>query len=356
MMSATPIPQTLALTVFGDLDISTIKTMPKGRLPIKTHLTKPGNESHVYETVRKELQNGNQAYFVYPMIERWDDNLAVIKELDYSIAGTSANYNSVEAVANWRVKKLFSDNMSITTIKYDANGNMTSEHTNWVAKATGSAAPGTPSANSPRCYYQFSSTTPGSVMTVYHIVDAAEAKALAKTPDEINGSPAAYTYFKEKQTFVMSQEVEGSETYVWKATDEWNNTWSLKWYNDDSQFLPGIDGDDFDLTTMSAGELLYKFIPVVFENMAPVVLNGSVKKVLADFLGASFSYVGQGGPEADEAVMALADSANSFFIQGATTIVFSILIPYSPTIYTAGSFERTIPRARETLFSSILML
>ncbi|MEE0878874.1 MAG: ATP-dependent DNA helicase RecG [Treponemataceae bacterium] len=74
MMSATPIPQTLALTVFGDLDISTIKTMPKGRLPIKTHLTKPGNESHVYESVRKELQNGNQAYFVYPMIENLSDD------------------------------------------------------------------------------------------------------------------------------------------------------------------------------------------------------------------------------------------------------------------------------------------
>jgi YD repeat-containing protein len=160
---------------------------------------------------------------VYPMIERWDDTLDLIKTYDNSIAGTGSN---VEAIANMRVKKLFSDDMSITTLKYDANGNMTSEHTNWLATATGSAAPGTPSANSPRCYYQFSSTTPGSVMTVYHIVDAAEAKALAKTPDEINGSPAAYTYFKEKQTFVMSQEVEGSETYVWKATDEWNNTWS----------------------------------------------------------------------------------------------------------------------------------
>ncbi len=251
---------------------------------------------------------------VYPMIERWDDNLAVIKELDNSIAGTSANYNSVEAVANWRVKKLFSDNMSITTIKYDANGNMTSEHTNWLATATGSAVP-TISDNSPRCFYQFSSTTPGSVMTVYHIVDAAEAKALAKTPDEINGSPAAYTYFKEKQTFVMSQEVEGSATYVWKATDEWNNSWSLKWYNDDSQFLPGMSGDDFDLTTMSLADLLYKFLPVVFKNMAPVVLNGSVKKILAEFLGAKFTYVGQGGPEADDAVMALADSSNAFFTE-----------------------------------------
>ena len=74
MMSATPIPQTLALTVYGDLDVSTIKTMPQGRLPIKTHLTKAGNESNVYETVRKELQNGNQAYFVYPLIENLNDD------------------------------------------------------------------------------------------------------------------------------------------------------------------------------------------------------------------------------------------------------------------------------------------
>ena len=249
---------------------------------------------------------------VYPMIERWDDTLDLIKTYDNSIAGTGSN---VEAIANMRVKKLFSDDMSITTLKYDVNGNMTSEHTNWLAKATGSAAPGTPSANSPRCYYQFSSTTPGSVMTVYHIVDAAEAKTLAKTPDEINGSPAAYTYFKEKQTFVMSQEVEGSETYVWKATDEFDNSWSLKWYNDDSQLLDGITGDDIDLTTMSLADLLYKFVPVVFENMAPVVLNGSVKKILADFLGADFTYVGQGGPEADDAVLALADSSNTFFTQ-----------------------------------------
>ena len=248
---------------------------------------------------------------VYPMIERWDDTLDIIKTYDNSIAGTGSN---VEAIANMRVKKLFSDNMSITTLKYDANGNMTSEHNTWLATATGSAAPGTPTANSPRCYYQFSSTTPGSVMTVYHIVNAKEAKALAEDNDDTN-NVAAYNYFKEEQTFVMSQEVEGSETYVWKATDEWNNSWSLKWYNDDSQLLPGIDGDDFDLSKMSAGELLYKFIPVVFEDMAPVVLNGSVKKALAEFVGVDFTYVGQGGPEADDAVMALADSSDAFFTQ-----------------------------------------
>ena len=68
-MSATPIPQTLALTIFGDLDVSTIKTMPMGRKPIITHLTMQGNESRVYEAVREELKQGHQAYFVYPLIE-----------------------------------------------------------------------------------------------------------------------------------------------------------------------------------------------------------------------------------------------------------------------------------------------
>ncbi len=163
---------------------------------------------------------------VYPMIERWDDTLADIQKYDNSITDESI---SVEAIANDRIKALFTDDMSITTIKYDVNGKMTSEHTNWLATATGSAAPATPSTNSPRCYYQFSSTTPGSVMTVYHIVDADEAKALAKDADDTN-NVAAYNYFKEEQTFVMTEEVEGSGTYVWRATDEMNNIWSLKWY------------------------------------------------------------------------------------------------------------------------------
>jgi ATP-dependent DNA helicase RecG len=68
MMTATPIPRTLALTVFGDLSVSTIKTMPPGRKPIETHLTRAGNEAKVYEFVRRLLAAGHQAYFVYPLI------------------------------------------------------------------------------------------------------------------------------------------------------------------------------------------------------------------------------------------------------------------------------------------------
>lgn len=69
MMSATPIPRTLALTVFGDLDVSVIRELPAGRKPIKTHLARRGNEAKVYDFVRRELQAGRQAYFVYPLID-----------------------------------------------------------------------------------------------------------------------------------------------------------------------------------------------------------------------------------------------------------------------------------------------
>lgn len=72
MMSATPIPQTLALTVFGDLDVSVIKSMPQGRKEIKTYLSVMGHEANAYEAVRRELKAGHQAYFVYPRIGEED--------------------------------------------------------------------------------------------------------------------------------------------------------------------------------------------------------------------------------------------------------------------------------------------
>jgi ATP-dependent DNA helicase RecG len=73
MMSATPIPRTLALTVFGDLDVSVIRDMPPGRKPVKTHLARESNEGKVYDFVGKELAAGRQAYFVYPLIGDTED-------------------------------------------------------------------------------------------------------------------------------------------------------------------------------------------------------------------------------------------------------------------------------------------
>lgn len=73
MMSATPIPRTLALTVFGDLDVSVIRDMPEGRKPVITHLARQSNEEKVYDFVRRQLEKGHQAYFVYPLIEGGED-------------------------------------------------------------------------------------------------------------------------------------------------------------------------------------------------------------------------------------------------------------------------------------------
>ncbi len=84
-LTATPIPRTLALTAFGDMDVSAIHTMPSGRLPIETHLTKMGNEAKVYDFVRRELENKHQAYFVYPLIEESDKSSLKDAENMYSI-------------------------------------------------------------------------------------------------------------------------------------------------------------------------------------------------------------------------------------------------------------------------------
>ena len=69
MMTATPIPRTLALTVFGDLNISTIRTMPEGRLPVTTYLVANESRDRMYAAVGVEFSRGHQAYFVYPRID-----------------------------------------------------------------------------------------------------------------------------------------------------------------------------------------------------------------------------------------------------------------------------------------------
>ncbi|MFA7370925.1 MAG: ATP-dependent DNA helicase RecG [Sphaerochaetaceae bacterium] len=69
MMSATPIPRSLALTVYGDLNISTIKTMPLGRKPVTTYLVADRSRERMYNSIGVEFSRGHQAYFVYPRID-----------------------------------------------------------------------------------------------------------------------------------------------------------------------------------------------------------------------------------------------------------------------------------------------
>jgi ATP-dependent DNA helicase RecG len=69
VMTATPIPRTLAMTVYGDLDVSIIDELPPGRLPVITRLCYESRRGETYELMRQELRRGRQAYVVYPLIE-----------------------------------------------------------------------------------------------------------------------------------------------------------------------------------------------------------------------------------------------------------------------------------------------
>ena len=69
VMTATPIPRTLAVIIYGDLDISQIRTMPRGRRPIKTVQADMESRNRVYDFVKKQLQEKKQAYVVAPLIE-----------------------------------------------------------------------------------------------------------------------------------------------------------------------------------------------------------------------------------------------------------------------------------------------
>ncbi|MBI5166297.1 MAG: ATP-dependent DNA helicase RecG [candidate division NC10 bacterium] len=69
VMTATPIPRTLALTLYGDLDLTIIDEMPPGRRPVKTYLVHEGRREGVYRFIARELRAGRQAYVVCPLVE-----------------------------------------------------------------------------------------------------------------------------------------------------------------------------------------------------------------------------------------------------------------------------------------------
>ncbi|HZG75289.1 MAG TPA: ATP-dependent DNA helicase RecG [Paenibacillus sp.] len=71
-MTATPIPRTLAITAFGDMDVSTLRELPKGRLPIRTTWVKHSAMDEVLDLIRREMAEGRQAYIVCPLIEESD--------------------------------------------------------------------------------------------------------------------------------------------------------------------------------------------------------------------------------------------------------------------------------------------
>ncbi|MEZ0325635.1 MAG: ATP-dependent DNA helicase RecG [Fimbriimonas sp.] len=80
VMTATPIPRTLTMTVYGDLELSVIDELPPGRKPVKTHWKQPSERGSVLEAVRALVEQGRQAYFVCPMVSESEKMLAQAAE------------------------------------------------------------------------------------------------------------------------------------------------------------------------------------------------------------------------------------------------------------------------------------
>ncbi len=105
VMTATPIPRTVAMTIFGDLDISTLRQLPSGRIPIQTHvipvLEKPHYLERAWERVKEEIAKGHQAYIVAPRISAGeiDETKVKISEADIAMAKLMGDEISSEEIS-----------------------------------------------------------------------------------------------------------------------------------------------------------------------------------------------------------------------------------------------------------------
>ena len=102
VMTATPIPRTLALSLYGDLDVSVLDELPPGRTPILTRRVPDERSADVWEFVRKQVKQGRQAYVVYPVIEGSSDDQP---ELDFSHDEDKQAATADEALPAKKVRK-----------------------------------------------------------------------------------------------------------------------------------------------------------------------------------------------------------------------------------------------------------
>ena len=117
VMTATPIPRTLALSLYGDLDVSVLDELPPGRTPIVTRRVPGERSEEVWDFVRKQVAQGRQAYIVYPVIEGSKDDQP---ELDFShddpqsgnVSAQADPATSAKRVRKGKIPSLFSDTAS----------------------------------------------------------------------------------------------------------------------------------------------------------------------------------------------------------------------------------------------------
>lgn len=84
VMTATPIPRTLALSIYGDLDLSIIDELPAGRQPVSTHILPPRNRERAYSLIRSNLELGRQAFIIYPLVEESENSETKAATEEYS--------------------------------------------------------------------------------------------------------------------------------------------------------------------------------------------------------------------------------------------------------------------------------
>jgi ATP-dependent DNA helicase RecG len=104
IMTATPIPRTISMTVYGDTDVSTIDELPPGRKPIKTHVFESGDTNRIYSFLEERLRQGEQVYAVYPLVaesEKLDLKSAI--EMEKHLAARFKEFRT--SIIHGRMKK-----------------------------------------------------------------------------------------------------------------------------------------------------------------------------------------------------------------------------------------------------------
>lgn len=115
VMTATPIPRTLSLTYYGDLDVSVINEMPLNRKPVKTALRYERDKPAIYDFVRKEISKGRQAYVVFPIIEESEkldlksaeENYEILKNRIFSDLSVAMIHGRIEQSAKESITQNF---------------------------------------------------------------------------------------------------------------------------------------------------------------------------------------------------------------------------------------------------------
>jgi len=96
VMTATPIPRTLAMTLFGDLDLSVIDEMPPGRIPVETKIFFESRRTQLYDMIRDQVQSGRQVFVIYPLVEETEKS-------DLKAASQMAEHLQTEVFSDLRV-------------------------------------------------------------------------------------------------------------------------------------------------------------------------------------------------------------------------------------------------------------